>query len=414
MKYSKVFVIIFSIVSLAGCGFVNMVRMRNANDDVTPIWKNLTTQANLTTSYIGMKPHVVVAINGVEGFKFLIDTGASFSILDDTDKVKQLNLKKGYELSIHGWGDGESSTAYQLKANEVSLGGVNFNDVSFAFIPVSKSKYYLHPDELIIDGVLGHDLLHHFSWVFDKKSNQISITKDAYQTTGKEITVPIDITLSKLFIDSEINFGNGQKSSQELIIDTGSRHYLKVNAAFVHNQITKLPHPKITASDFGLSGQTIHQRVTVPRLRLGDLELSKVKANIIGNVDDDEDDNWIVGSALLNQFKTVIDYHSSKLHFIPYENTTFKSLYNLFGLELRKLKDGRFIVRYVFPRMPANNLDIKEGDFITSIGGFPSKNISLEEWLIISDQQGKHEVCRMRNNERCFNVIAAAIKGYSD
>jgi len=414
MKTSKVLIIIFSIISITGCSYVNMIRMRNANDDVTPVWQNKTTQANIATSYVGVKPYVEVSINGVDGFVFLIDTGASFTILEDTDRVKQLNLEKGYELPIHGWGDGESSTAYQLKADKVSFGGVNFNDVNLAYIPMSKTQYYLHPDELIIDGVLGHDLLHHFSWTFDKKLNQISITKGPYQTTGEEITVPIDVTLSKLYIESELDFGNGQKFDQELIIDTGSRHYLKVNAAFVHNELAGLSQPQVTAADFGLSGRAVHKRITLPNLKLSSLVLDDVKTNIIGSIDDDEDEFWVVGSALLNQFKTVIDYHTSKLHILPYKDSEFKSNYNLLGLELRKLKSGNFIVRYVFPQMASHSVDIKEGDIISQIDGKPAKEINLENWLSISNNAGSHEICRIRNVEKCFSLESRHIQGYSD
>jgi len=307
-KNSSILIIILSVITLSGCGLVNTLRIRNANDDIAPVWKEKQS-AILKTDYIGMKPYVEVAINDTKGFKFLIDTGASFSILMDTAKVKQLKLKQGYQLQLHGWGDEEHSPAYQTEADKLSLAGVNFSDVTFAYLPLSSSKYYLQADELIFDGVLGHDVLHHFSWKFDKKNNQISITKKPYQLTGDEISLPFDVSLSKLVINSEIDFGESQVISQELKIDTGSRHYLKVNAAYINNEKIKLPEPQLTAADFGLSGQTIHQRVTLPNFKLGDLNLTDVKTNVIGNVDDDDDEYWIVGSALLNQFVTVIDYH---------------------------------------------------------------------------------------------------------
>jgi hypothetical protein len=80
-----------------------------------------------------------------------------------------------------------------------------------------------------------------------------------------------------------------------LAIDTGSRHYVKVDTAYIYNENIKLPSPQITAADFGLSGQTIHIRVTVPKVRLSDLEFTNVKINVIGNIDDDGDEWWIVG-----------------------------------------------------------------------------------------------------------------------
>lgn len=412
MKNRQILVIL-TLLSLTGCSLVNTFRIRNANDDIKPTWKNEQTEADLVTHYIGVKPYVEVSINDVDGFKFLIDTGASFSILMDSEKVKKLKLKPDYELQMHGWGDEEHSSAYKTDAEKVGLGGVEFSDVTLSYLPLSSSLYYLAPEELIFDGVLGHDILHHFSWTFDKQQNLISISKTPYKATSEETEIPFEISLSKIMIESEIDFGQGQIIKQELAVDTGSRHYLKVNAAYINNADIKLPNAQITASDFGLSGQTIHQRVTLPNLKLGSMNFNQVKTNIIGQIDVDEDEYWIVGSALLNQFVSVIDYPTNKIYLSPYKNKAFASQYNLIGLELRKLQSGNFIVRYVFPQMPANQFDIKKGDVISEIDGLPAKDISQEQWLNISHQAGSHRVCRIRESQQCFTILSTEIAGYS-
>jgi hypothetical protein len=88
---------------------------------------------------------------------------------------------------------------------------------------------------------------------------------------------------------------------------------------------------------FGLSRQTIHPRVTVPKVRLGNLEFTNVKTNVIGDIDGEGDDWWNLGNGLLSQFKIVIDYHSSKIHIIPFEYSTYKSSDNLLGLERKMI-----------------------------------------------------------------------------
>ena len=194
----------------------------------------------------------------------------------------------------------------------------------------------------------------------------------------------------------------------------GSRHYVKVDAAYIHNENIELPSQQVTAADFGLSGKTVHSRVTAPKVRFSDLTFKNVKINVIGNTDGDGDDWWVVGSALLSQFKTVIDYHSSKIHIIPYEDSIYESSYNLLGLELRKLNNGHFIVRYVFPQMPSQAFDLKVGDMITKIDGIQAKEISLENWLSITNEAGPHSICRVREQEECFTIVSKEIKGYSD
>jgi hypothetical protein len=57
-----------------------MLRIRNANDNIVPLWNGNQTQVDLISHYIGLKPYVEVSINGIDGFKFLLDAGASFSV----------------------------------------------------------------------------------------------------------------------------------------------------------------------------------------------------------------------------------------------------------------------------------------------------------------------------------------------
>jgi len=413
MSLKKLLLLVTLCSLLSGCNVTNLLRMRYANDHLIAEWPTNQTQVKLRSTYVGEKPYVYASINGIDGFKFMIDTGASMTYLLDTTKVKALNLSQGYTLSIGGWGDEEDTPIFQTEVDKLTLSGVNFTGVNLAYIPVSKSKYFLRPDEATFDGVLGHDILHHFSWSFDKRANRINISSQAYQANGSEISIEFDTFLSKISIEGRMNFGDSQIVPQELIIDTGSRHYLKVNAAFVINNEINLPGRSITAVDFGLSGRTIHQRVTIPELKLGTLKIANIKANLIGNKDDDEDENWVIGSALINQFISIIDYHSGNLHLITYSDAPFRTRYNLLGLELRKIQSGDFVVRYVFPDMASAKFDIKEGDTISSINAQPSTSISQGQWLDITSTEDQHQICRKRNKEKCFTITSREIPGYS-
>lgn len=405
-------VIVFGVVfMLMGCSIVNSLRLRNSNDHLEPLWPNDVQEVKLSTHYLGEKPYVEVTLNGIQGFKFLVDSGASVTIVMDTPKIKALSLERGYDLKMGGWGDQERSPAYQTSVNSLNLAGVNFEAVNLAFLPTSTSKYYLDPNEAVYDGVIGHDIMHHFSWLFDKNNNKIIISKLPFEAPSNATTLAFDTFFSKIDVEGEIDFGNGQKANHEFIVDTGSRHYIKVTTAFLETKDIELTQKSVTAVDFGLSGRAVHQRVTVPQVRFSELEIPNVKTNLIGG--DFEDDFSFIGSALLNQFVSVIDYHSDKIHLIPYANQPFKTKYNLLGLELRKLTSGNFIVRYVFPELASAKYDFEEGDIITSINGKQSSEISLYDWLEISAEPAQYVLCRERQTEACFTVESQPIEGYS-
>ena len=123
--------------------------------------------------------------------------------------------------------------------------------------------------------------------------------------------------------------------------------------------------------------------------------------------------NWVLGSGLFNQYRVVIDYHGNNMYLLSSSGLTFKSRYNLLGLELRKLISGNFVVRYVFPSFPSERSGIKAGDIISKINGVSAAKISQDDWLSIATSVGEHKVCWIRDSEKCAKISAQHINGYS-
>ncbi|KZN38105.1 aspartyl protease family protein [Pseudoalteromonas luteoviolacea] len=404
----KLLSILVCTVALSGCSVANYVRLKYENDDIKPQWsaKKSKTQLKADT---GVKPYVYMSINGISGFKMMLDTGASVSILKDSEKVKALALKEGYPLELGGWGDGENSYGFQTEVQSIKLGDVKFDGVSFAYMPVTQSEYFLRPDEAVYDGVLGHDILKHFAWHIDPRAGKIEISSQSYNGHDQGVTLPMRVFLSKLYLDSKIDLGGNQTMEQEVVLDTGSRHYFKLNNYYVRDEGYTFKGKTVIGSDFGLSGQTIHHRGTIPQLQISDLKLKHVKTNFIEGGDDGKS---VIGSSILNHFSYVIDYHNLKLHLKPYADTNFKARYNLLGMELRKLTNGAFVVRYVMPDMAAFGSGIKVGDEVLSFNGVSANKLAQKEWLELSATEGKHRLCIARDNQ-CFELLAKNIEGYS-
>ncbi len=85
----------------------------------------------------------------------------------------------------------------------------------------------------------------------------------------------------------------------------------------------------------------------------------------------------------------------------------------MLGLELRKTTGGEFVVRYLFPDIVSDEAGIKEGDLITRIDGKNSQEITLEDWLDITNTIGEHELCWQREELVCRIFIAKPVVGYS-
>jgi hypothetical protein len=82
-------------------------------------------------------------------------------------------------------------------------------------------------------------------------------------------------------------------------------------------------------------------------------------------------------------------------------------------LGLRNFISLEFVVRYLFPDIVSDGAGIKEGDLITRIDGKNSQEITLEDWLDITNTVGEHELCWQREELVCRIFMAKPVVGYS-
>ena len=87
-----------------------------------------------------------------------------------------------------------------------------------AYIKASKTKYFLDQQELIYDGVIGHDLMQHFVWTFDKKANQVIIANKPYIASADSQALAFDTFMSKISIEGTLDFGHGHHINMILLL----------------------------------------------------------------------------------------------------------------------------------------------------------------------------------------------------
>ena len=390
------------LLCLTGCGIANNLRLRQANDALQPQWQSSSATAQLKAEFQGYKPYIRVRVNDSTELKLLVDTGASFSLLWDTAPVRQLQLQQGYPLEVGGFGQQQDSAAFQAELASVAVGPALFEKVQVAVIPMAGTGYFLKPEEATFDGVIGHDLIRHFSWVFDRSLGQISLSPQPYQAAENEQLQPFAISWRKVVVQSSLQLNSQTRIDQELLLDTGSRHYLKINQAYLDNNNIQLDGKLREGVDFGISGRHANQRGNIRELKLGGQTMAPMPANILPA--DDEDDWWLVGSGVLMQHRLVLDYLSQRWLLQPLPRQPFQARLNLTGLELRKLTNGRFIVRDNLN--PALQGWLQAGDEVTQMNGIGSEEISELSWLDLSSKAGSLTLCRAAAD--CRSILLSA------
>ncbi len=404
---TSLFLVISFALMLSGCGVVNALKMRMANNGVEPVWPEGAVNVQLPTAYVSDKPYVRAMVNGQHEMLFLVDTGASITLLNDSEKVRSLKLEKGFDLPLSGWGEGKDSSGFQTELNSLSIGGIEFKNFKVAYLPVSQTDYYLSEDEIVYDGVIGHDVLRHFVWTFNRNTQTTTVANRPYQPSASEQKIEMDVFFAKPYIPVNVEFKPGHLVEHEVIIDTGSRHYFKLSSAYLEDNNIE-PEITVEAADFGLSGAALHQRFTANHISLGNNQFNKVKVNVIKS--DDDDDWWVIGNALLSKQVFTLDYIEEAMYIEGRKETAVASRFNKLGLELRKTKVGDFIVRFIFPNLSAEKSGLKVGDRIVEIDGLEASELSEEQWLDITDTNGAHRIC---TEARCWNLEAKGVEGYS-
>ncbi|MEP0357421.1 retropepsin-like aspartic protease [Paraglaciecola sp.] len=398
-------------LSIASCGVINKVRLMNENNDLQTIWNEDDTQANPKADFVYAKPYIYGSIDGVNELKFLIDTGSSISMLFDTQKVKRINLKPGYELIVGGYGGHEYSAAYQTEVNKLSIDSLSFKSVDFGYIPVSETGFFIRPDQVGFDGVIGNDILRDLVWHIDRDSNKVTVHKTLPASLLKKSIVwtPFDTFFGKISFKAKITFED-HILERDIILDTGSRYHMSINDAYFHDNDEKaFPSPSVQSAGYSLSGLATHHKANTPSVEVESLKFMNVVTNII---QEDEDDFWTLGSALLSQYEIIVDYPNMQLGFIAREGQSFKSQYNLVGLELRKLQNGNFIVGYSSPDLPSSSLGFEVGSEINLINGVNAQDISVDQWLELASKEGVFQFCLV-NTDTCPEVEVFSIEGFS-
>ena len=396
-------------LTLGGCGVVNKVRLMNANNDLKPVWGKSHSVAKPDADYVYAKPYIYASIDGVSNLKFLIDTGSSISMLFDTPKVKTLQLTRGYELKVGGFGGHEYSTAFQTEVNTLLVDNIAFDNVNFGYIPLSKTQFFIRPDQAGFDGVIGNDILKGLVWHFDRDATQVTVFKQLPESLAEKdpVWVPFDTFFGKISFPVKITFSD-HVLERDVILDTGSRYHMSINDAYFDGDKV-FPSPVIRSAGYSLSGMAAHVKANTPLVEVGSLTFSNVLTNII---EEDEDDFWTLGSALLSQYEIIVDYPNMQLGFVTREGHTFKSQHNLLGLELRKLQNGNFIVGYTSPDQPAQALKYSIGTEISMINGVKSQDITVDEWLKMASMEKEFEFC-LQLNSQCKRVKSKPIPGLS-
>ena len=321
-------------------------------------------------------------INGSAPLAFVLDTGASTSVIDrDTATALRLDLGTAGRATTGG-GDVESVT---VPGANLTIAGLAFADLPLVAIDLAGLRAGLgHP----VAGILGYD-------VFAPYVVEIDYLAPAVRFHDPEAWPPPPGATAVRFaamddqiplVDVELRGVNGARALARVELDTGQTGALTLTSRFVaeHRIVDDLqPRVSITAGAI-LAGRVPAYVARLDSLRLGATDVAKPVVTVTpGAAQAGVTDSTagLIGGEVFRRFHLFIDYARRQLWVQPNADAATALEFDMSGLSLAALPpDWRsYRVRAVVAASPAADAGLKADDVVVDVDGRPAADYSLTE-----------------------------------
>jgi predicted aspartyl protease len=247
-----------------------------------------------------------VMVNGKGPYDFVVDTGASESVLSEK-LAADLGLKPVTSTIMHGVGGGGKIDTKLYSLNELSLG-----DVKIKNVPVGTFNDPLVTK--VADGIFGTAVLADFIITVNYPESRLELSRRQTPNPSAE-TLPAWYFSNLLLVPLQVN---GQHRGN-FIVDTGAvTNVLSHNMAAALGVTEKTPGAKVDVGIAGVSGvegvvllvpnvtlKTAKNSETSPQVVSIDLKgISKMIGTEVAGV---------VGYDFLSEYKLTLDYYAAEV-----------------------------------------------------------------------------------------------------
>jgi hypothetical protein len=261
---------------------------------------------------------VPIRIGSSPPLAFVIDSGSELTALTDLELAEVLDLHTRHA----GWGTGMGGTRMPvLIAPDVGLrtaGGELFR-TGLAIHELGPRN--AEATDLPVHGLLGSALFEHFVVDIDPDRRTVLLhDPKGYSYPGRGHVIPLEIDRRRPFVRARVTTAEGRSVKVRLMVDTGSENHLALIRSS-HRHI-KVPEGHLPTTALGVGGAADARSGPVSRLEIGSLSLGRTPATFfhphsVAATRTFRRLNGILGNGILGQYRTIIDYHHSRLILEP-------------------------------------------------------------------------------------------------
>jgi hypothetical protein len=314
--------------------------------------------------------YLPVSVNGSRPLWFVLDSGASASVIDRA-QAKALGIKS--EGAAKGKGAGAGTYDYTFAKNiSYALPGVaGYTAASSFVIDLSGVPF---DSGVEVSGLLGSDFFTRYVVEIDYDAQMLRLYEpQTYVYQGGGQGLPLTIKGKKPYVSARMKPYGLDEVEREFLLDTGSAD------AINDDTLAQSTAPKMEVTGgYGLGQQFKIFLMRVERLRLGDYALADVNGDAAAGATTGGVGTTKLGAEVLHRFTVTFDYSRQRLYLEPNRHYKDEFVFDASGAALSLAPDHKsFIVAGVFKGGAAADAGLREGDLITAIDGRPAENLIL-------------------------------------
>jgi predicted aspartyl protease len=350
---------------------------------------------------------IPISVNHSRPLRFVLDTGASGTLVNNPALTDQLNLTIGGTTEVRGSGSGPSPVYSIAKNVNFNIGGVELNDRTLLVPTRTGPMGPSIPSPW--DGVIGRPIFTGLVVELDWVKQVLKLYPSTYRYAGKGAVLPLTFDEGgRPYTTATVVVEGDASILAKLVVDTGANATALWLDLGSHPDI-KLPRTSISAVlGRGASGEVRGYIGRVRSIKLGGYEVTAVLTSFR-----DASSGTLglggrqggLGAELLGRFKVIFDYARKQMILEPNGNFNDPFEFTMSGLGFMPMRPGALGLRIaqVYDSSPAKEAGLTEGDEILTINGRDIREFKPGEFLqIFRIDTGKELVLTVRRGTEQF------------
>jgi len=225
-------------------------------------------------SYDG-RPTMEITINGKGPYNFILDTGASGSVID-SNLLEELNIEKGRPIRVGSPGSQQAREGYMVSIESASIS--DFNLPNIRTVALDFSEVFPKFIEDNISGVLSYRTFSEYLIIFDFRQNRLILGQESLDSDEGNV-----LPISNPRIIAFDAFLEGEKVEGH--IDTGSPAFITVPYSWkdrlsLSSEPVKTDKARLAGGEVDIYEANLDGTVEIGKIKLNDPKISLITAKI--------------------------------------------------------------------------------------------------------------------------------------